>query len=454
MDFLPFRMSSFTESSTSQEMTLGSTAVVATDSKAVGPLVKLPSELLIMTFQKLLKEAHQRSPPNFGVQTRYLGDVLNMLSINKELRTLLLPEFYGSTLFPITSTLASDDVVGHHDVGSGCVGCREGLEAIDFDSEHLFDVSFIPRVYNISQRKTDNFLLHHASQICCIRFNIISTEYASAVTARDHLYQGLGFYHEDGGERYRKFLEAQFKKAETIVKHLLGDETKGTQRTQKIREFRVLIQPLRDLEPRPVSQPLKISFQREVALLSSLIQAFEPLRNHLHSDQCAKLDWDGDFCLKNADINWGIFSRNNVSFLRHEIEELQIEDEEDRNQWAKEQQSQRLMIEERFLSKPRDTHSEEREWIQFWRDRKGLNPYSLARFNFLHPRFISESLQSDGTFSRMWFQALTQFGRWDGGSLEHQVVLELLRRRRKEHCPELDTLKLTKSRPCSCCFLK
>lgn len=384
----------------------------------------LPNEILQITFNGLIEEAQDKSSrfPNYGIQTRHIKDALNMLSISKDVRATCLPIFYRETLLPITLDLEGSEYLGYpemYELEGGWIG---KVEAADFDfktisvqNEHEEDRELIES----NRQRLDKFLVHHGSQIRRIKLNISNIG--------DH----AGPFLPDDADSYKLF-EGRIK---SVVDQLLGNGEGATPRTEKILELRLCVQPDREypLQEDGDEDEDYDHYEFERACFNILISLLEPLRKHLISEQCAKLDWNGVHVLKATDINCSIFSYKNISFVRHMIVALALEEQNVRNQWEEEQLSRNVQVDKDLVSLP--VERTEDQWLNFWRNHSDVNPYRLACINFLYPRGISLARRTRPV-EFQWVLRILEASSLVWDIHETRLVLDLLRERKKKYCLE------------------
>ncbi|KAF7923481.1 uncharacterized protein EAE97_010919 [Botrytis byssoidea] len=384
----------------------------------------LPNEILQIMFKRLIEEAQDTSSrfPNYGIQTRHIKDALDMLSVSKDVRAACLPGFYRETLIPITLEVEGSEYLGYPEMYESQGGWISKVEAANFDfetipalNEHEED----PDLIESNRQRLDDFLVHHGSQIRRIKLNI------------SNLGDSAGPFLSQDADSYRLF-EGRIKR---VVEQLLGNGEGETPRTSKILELRLCVQPDREY---PIQEDGDDDedydhYRFECACFNILISLLEPLREHLISKQCVKLDWNGVYVLKATDINCGIFSYENISFLRHMIVALALEEQNARSQWADEQLSRNVEVDKDLVSLP--VESNEDRWLNFWRNHRDVNPYRLACINFLYPRGIS---QARGTppVEFQWVSKVLEASSLIWEIHETRLVLDLLRERKNEHCLE------------------
>ncbi|KAF7947954.1 hypothetical protein EAE96_009024 [Botrytis aclada] len=384
------------------------------------PFLNLPNEVVHTIFKQLLKEAQEKSSKfsNYGIQTRCIKDALNMLSVSKDVRNRCLPEFYRETLIPIALDLEKDNYLGYPETFESEGGWSELVDAADFNfgaipsqDEHAsppgHDGSDGPRLVD--------FLLHHGSQIRRIKLNI------------SNIGDKAGSVLIDEKVSYRKF-EWRIK---DVVEQLLGNGEGGTPRAETILELSVCIQPDRDY---PISEDEEQEgydrYKFECACFNIVMSLLEPLREHLDSEQCAKLDWNGIYVLKATDINSYIFSYENISFLGKLIGDLATEDQNARSEWAEEQSLQNDRIPQQFVTLPVERNED--QWITFWRNRMAANPYRLACLNFLYPRGISQARNTQPA-EFQWVLKILEASSLIWNIHEIRLILDLLRERKRRH---------------------
>ncbi|TGO37808.1 hypothetical protein BHYA_0088g00040 [Botrytis hyacinthi] len=384
----------------------------------------LPNEILQIIFKGLTKGAQDRSSRflNYGIQTSHIKDALNMLSISKLVRATCLPEFYRETLIPITLDLEGTEYLGYPETFESQGGWIGKVEAANFDfetipvqNEHEED----PDLIESSRQRLGKFLVHHGSQIRRIKLNISNIgDYAGPFLPEDADSYGL--------------FEERIKR---VVEQLLGNGEGETPRTSTILELRLCVQPDREY---PIQEDGDEDedydhYKFERACFNILTSFLEPLRKHLNSEQCAKLDWNGVYVLKATDINCGIFSYENISFLRHMIVALALEEQNARSQWAEEQLSRNIEVDKDLVSLPVERNED--QWLNFWRNHRDVNPYRLACINFLYPKGIS---QARGTrpVEFQWVSRILEVSSLIWDIHETRLVLDLLRERKNKHCLE------------------
>ncbi|KAF7910453.1 hypothetical protein EAE99_011227 [Botrytis elliptica] len=388
-------------------------------------LLNLPDEILHTMFKRLLKEAQDRSSrfSNYGIQTRYINDALNVLSISKDVRATCLPEFYRETLIPITLELEESEYLGYPEIYESEGGWIAAVEAADFNFEaipvqgvHEEDPDFIES----NRQRLDKFLVHHGSQIRRIKLNISGIgDHAAPILSGD-------------ADSYRLF-EGRIKK---LVEQLLGRREGETRRTRKILELRLCVQPDREYRRPEEEEEEDEDYNRysfECACFNILTSLLEPLREHLDSGQCAKLDWNGVYVLKATDINCSIFSYESISFVREMIGDLTLEEENARCQWEDEQLSRNIEVNKDLVSLP--VVRNEDQWVNFWRNHRDVNPYRLACINFLYPRGISQAYRTHPLDSE-WVLKILESSSFIWDIHELRLVLDLLRERKRKHCLE------------------
>ncbi|TGO20789.1 hypothetical protein BPAE_0265g00040 [Botrytis paeoniae] len=388
--------------------------------------LNLPNEVLHTVFKQLLKDAQDKSSrfSNYGVQTRHIKDALNMLSLSKDVRTRCLPEFYRETLIPITLDLEGSEYLGYPEIYESEGGWIDTVEAADFNfetipvqDEHEQD----PGLIESHRRRLDKFLVHHGSQIRRIKLNISNiADYAGPFSSED-------------ADSYRLF-EGRIQK---IIEQLLGNAEGGTPRTRKILELRLCVQPDREY---PIQEDEDEDededydhYTFECACFDVLMSLLEPLREHLDSKQCAKLDWNGVYVLKATDINCGIFSYESISFVRDMIVDLTLEEQNARCQWAKEQLLRNVEVNKDLVSLPVERNED--QWVNFWRNHRDVNPYRLACINFLYPKGIAQARKTHPIKSQ-WALKISESSSLIWDIHEIRLVLDLLRERKRKHCLE------------------
>ena len=381
--------------------------------------LSLPTELLQNLFKRLLERAQEKSSrfSNYGIQPRHIKDALNMLSISKYVRSTCLPEFYREIRISITLDLEGDEYLGYPEIYESEGGWIEKVEAADFSFETIPDPNWHeqnPDLGKNNRQRLDKFLVHHGSQISRIKLNITNIGNCD----------GSLLSTDDGS--YRLF-KVRIKK---VIEQLLGNGEGETPRTKKILEFRLCVQPDREY-PIPEDEDYD-PYTFECVCLNILMPFLEPLREHLDSEQCAKLDWNGVYVLKTTDINCGIFSYKNISFVGDMIVDLVQEEKNARCQWSKEQLLRGIGIDTALVSFP--VEGNEDQWISFWRNKRGANPYRLACVNFLYPRGIAQALTTHPVDFQWVLKILESSSlKWD--IHEIRLTLDLLREKRK-HCLE------------------
>ncbi|KAF7865546.1 uncharacterized protein EAF02_009969 [Botrytis sinoallii] len=387
--------------------------------------LNLPNEILHTTFKRLLKEAQDKSSrfSNYGIQTRHINDALNVLSISKDVRATCLTEFYRETLIPITLELEESEYLGYPEIYESEGGWIATVEAADFNfeaipvqDEHEED----PDLIENNRQRLDKFLVHHGSQIRRIKLNVSGIgDHAAPVLSGD-------------ADSYRLF-EGRIKK---LVEQLLGKGEGETRRTRKILELRLCVQPDREYRTPEEEEDEDEDYNRyrfECACFNILTSLLEPLREHLDSEQCAKLDWNGVYALKATDINCSIFSYESISFVREMIGDLTLEEENARCQWADEQLSRNVDVNKDIVSLPVERNED--QWVNFWRNHRDVNPYRLACINFLYPRGISQAYRTHPVDSE-WVLKILESSSFIWDIHELRLVFDLLRERKRKHCLE------------------
>lgn len=217
---------------------------------------------------------------------------------------------------------------------------------------------------------------------------------------------------------------------EKVIEQLLGNGEGEPPRTKKILELRLRVQPDREY-PIPEDEDYD-PYTFECVCFNILMSFLEPLRECLDSEQFAKLDWNGFYVLKTTDINCGILSYKNISFVRDMIVDPLQEEKDLRCQWSKEQLLRGIEIDTEIVSFPVDGNED--QWISFWRNQRGVNPYRLACINFLYPRGIARARTTHFKDFQWVLKILESSSlKWD--IHEIRLTLDLLHERRK-HCLE------------------
>ncbi|TGO53405.1 hypothetical protein BCON_0124g00230 [Botryotinia convoluta] len=382
--------------------------------------LNLPNEVLHTIFKQLLKGAQDKSSrfSNYGIQTRHVKDALDMLSISKDVRARCLPEFYRETLIPITLDLEGSEYLGYPEMYESEGGWIDTVEAVDFNFEAIAvqnEHANHPGLSESNRQRLDKFLVHHGSQIRRIKLNISNIgDYAGPLLSED-------------ANSYRLFEE----RIEKVIEQLLGNGEGGTPRTGKILELRLCVQP--DREYPIIEKEDYDHYTFECACFKILISLLEPLREHLDSKQCAKLDWNGVYTLKATDINCGIFSYESSSFVRDMIVDLTLEEQNARYQWAKEQLLRNVEIDKDLVSLPIERNED--QWVNFWRNHRDVNPYRLACINFLHPKGIAQARKIHPV-EFQWVSKILEASSLIWEIHEIRLILDLLHERKKEHCLE------------------
>ncbi|KAF5872728.1 uncharacterized protein Bfra_006091 [Botrytis fragariae] len=383
--------------------------------------LNLPNEVLHAIFRQLLKEAQDKSSrfSNYGIQTRHIKNALNMLSISKDVRARFLPEFYRETIIPITLDLEESDYLGYPEIYESEGGWIDIVEAADFNFETIpvhNEHEQYPGLIESNRQRLDKFLVHHGSQIRRIKLNISSIgDYAGPVLSED-------------ADLYRLF-KARIQK---VIEQLLGNGEVGTPRRRKILELRLCVQPDREYPQEDEDEDYN-NYTFECACFNILMSLLEPLREHLDSKQCAKLDWNGVYVLKATDINCGIFSYESISFVRDMITDLTSEEQNLRCQWAKEQLSRNVEVDKDLVSLPVERNED--QWVNFWRNHRDVNPYRLACINFLYPKGIAQAHKTHPVESEWVLKILESSSlMWD--IHEIRLVLDLLRERKRNYVIE------------------
>ncbi|TGO84218.1 hypothetical protein BPOR_0534g00070 [Botrytis porri] len=380
----------------------------------------LPSEVSQTIFKRLLKEAQDKSSrfSNYGIQTRHIKDALNMLSMSKDVRAGLLPEFYRETLIPITLDLEESDYLGFPEIYESDGGWIDTVEAADFNFEAILaqnEHENHPGRSESDRQRLDHFLVHQGSQIRRIKLNISSIgDYAGSLLTED-------------ADSYRLF-EGRIQE---VIGQILGNGEGGTPRTRKILELSLCVQPDRDY---PIEEDEDYDrYKFECASFNTVMSLLEPLREHLDSKQCAKLDWNGLYVLKATDINYGIFSNGNISFLRDMIDDLTLEEQNARKQWAEEQLLRNVEVDKSLVALPVERNED--QWINYWRNHRDVSPYRLACINFLYPKGIAQA-RTTSPIESEWVLKILESSCLVWDIHEIRLVLDLLRERKRKHLLE------------------